>query len=75
MRDRAQGVDEVVAQSNAVVLRESKPLQHVPREESPKEYAARVNLVLDKISQRGIESLTRDELRLLEEMSRKLRDS
>lgn len=74
MRDRAQGVDEIVAQSNAVVLRESKPLQHVPPQESPKEYAARVNLVLDKISQRGIESLTRDELRLLEEMSRKLRD-
>jgi hypothetical protein len=33
-----------------------------------------VNLVLDKISQRGINSLTKDEKRLLEEMSRKLRD-
>jgi len=75
MRDRARAVDEVVARSNAVVLRESKPLQHMPRKESPKEYAARVNLVLDKISQQGMESLTRDELRLLEEMSRKLRDS
>jgi hypothetical protein len=29
--------------------------------------------VLDKISQHGIESLTRDERRLLEDMSRKLR--
>ena len=74
MRDRATGVDEVVARSNAIILRESKPLQHVPRQESPKEYAARVNRVLDKISQQGIESLTRDERRLLEEMSRKLRD-
>ena len=74
MRDRAAGVDEVVARSNAIILRESKPLQHVPRQESPKEYAARVNRVLDKISQQGIESLTRDERRLLEEMSRKLRD-
>jgi membrane associated rhomboid family serine protease len=74
MRDRAAGVDEVVARSNAIVLRESKPLQHAPRQESPKEYAARVNRVLDKISQQGIESLTRDERRLLEEMSRKLRD-
>ena len=73
-RDQARGVDEVVARSNAVVLRESKPLQHVPRHESPKEYAARVNRVLDKISQQGINSLTRDERRLLEEMSRKLRD-
>jgi membrane associated rhomboid family serine protease len=74
MRDQARGVDEVVARSNAVVLRESKPLQHAPRQESPKEYAARVNRVLDKISQHGMNSLTREEKRLLEEMSRKLRD-
>jgi len=74
MRDRARGVDEVVTRSNAAVLRESKPLQHVPREETPKEYAAKVNRVLDKISQQGMASLTRDERRLLEEMSRKLRD-
>jgi membrane associated rhomboid family serine protease len=74
LRDRGRGVDEVVARSNAVVLRESKPLQHVPRQETPKEYAARVNRVLDKISQQGIASLTRDERRLLEDMSRKLRD-
>jgi membrane associated rhomboid family serine protease len=73
MRDQTRGVDEVVARSNAVVLRESKPLQHVPKQESPKEYAARVNRVLDKISQQGIESLSKDERRLLEEMSRKLR--
>jgi len=73
-RDRSSGVDEVVARSNAIALRESKPLQHVPREETPKEYAAKVNRVLDKISQQGIASLTRDERRLLEEMSRKLRD-
>jgi membrane associated rhomboid family serine protease len=74
MQDQARGVDEVVARSNAIVLRESKPLQHIPRQESPKEYAARVNRVLDKISQQGMDSLTRDERRLLEEMSRKLRD-
>jgi membrane associated rhomboid family serine protease len=74
MRDRTRGVDEAVARSNAVVLRESKPLQHAPKQESPKEYAARVNRVLDKISQHGIDSLSRDERQLLEEMSRKLRD-
>lgn len=73
MRDRPRGVDEVVTRSNAVVLRESKPLQHAPKKESPNEYAARVNRVLDKISQQGIESLTKDERRLLEDMSRKLR--
>jgi rhomboid family protein len=74
MRDQGRGIDEIVSRSNAVVLRESKPLQHIRRQESLKEYAARVNRVLDKISQEGIDSLTRDERRLLEEMSRKLRD-
>jgi len=74
MQDRGRGVDEVVARSNAVVLRESKPLARVPKQETPQEYAARVNVVLDKISQHGIASLTRDERRLLEDMSRKLRD-
>jgi membrane associated rhomboid family serine protease len=74
MRDRAGGVDEVVERSNAIILRESKPVQHAPRQETPKEYAARVNRVLDKISQQGIGSLTRDERQVLEEMSRKLRD-
>src|SRR3954468_16425790 len=74
MRDRGGNVDEVVARSNAIVLRESKPLQHVPKEETPKEYAAKVNGVLDKISQQGIASLTKEERRVLEEMSRKLRD-
>lgn len=78
MRDRdanGGGIDDVVTRGNAVVLRESKPLQHVPRKESAQDRAARVNLVLDKISEQGIQSLTGEELRLLEEMSRKLRDS
>ena len=74
MQDRGRGVDEVVARSNAVVLRESKPLTHVPKQETPQEYAARINGVLDKISQQGIQSLTSAERRLLEDMSRKLRD-
>jgi len=74
MRDRGRSVDEVVARSNAVVLRERKPLQHAPKQETPQEYATRVNQVLDKISQQGIGSLSRDERRLLEDMSRKLRD-
>jgi membrane associated rhomboid family serine protease len=74
MRDRGRGVDEVVARSNAVVLRESKPLAQVPKQDTPQEYAARINGVLDKISQQGIDSLTSAERRLLEDMSRKLRD-
>lgn len=74
MQDRQRGVDEIVARSNAVVLRESKPLQRVAKQETPKEHAARVNTVLDKISRQGIASLSRDERRLLDDMSRKLRD-
>jgi hypothetical protein len=75
MRDQPpRSGDEVVSRSNAVILRESKPLQHVPKLVSPKEYATKVNRVLDKISQQGLESLTKEERRLLEEMSRKLRD-
>jgi membrane associated rhomboid family serine protease len=74
MHDRGRGMDEVVARSNAVVLRESKPLTHVPKQDTPQEYAARINGVLDKISQQGINSLTSAERRLLEDMSRKLRD-
>lgn len=74
MREPMRGVDEVVQRSKAVALREAKPVVHVPRQESAKEYAARVNRVLDKISQQGMDSLTKDEKRLLEEMSRKLRD-
>lgn len=74
MRDQSRGVDEVVSRSNAVVLRETKALQHLPRQESPKEHAAKVNRVLDKISQHGMNSLTREERKLLEEMSRRLRD-
>ena len=74
MRDRGRDIDEVVTRSNAVVLRESKQIQHVSKQETAKEYAAKVNRVLDKISQDGIESLTRDERRILEDMSKKLRD-
>ena len=74
MQDRGREMDEVVARSNAVILRESKSLTHVPKQETPQEYAARINGVLDKISQQGIESLTSAERRLLEDMSRKLRD-
>jgi hypothetical protein len=33
-----------------------------------------LDMVLDKISKNGIESLTREEQAVLEEMSRKLRD-
>ena len=72
--DRAEGIDEVVAKSNAIA---AKPVRHaiVPRTEkdSTRSSADQLNMVLDKISKHGIESLTSEELRVLEEMSRKLR--
>jgi membrane associated rhomboid family serine protease len=68
-------VDEVVAKSNAIVARPVRAVV-VPRAaESDQRSAERLNLVLDKISKYGIESLTSEEVRLLEEMSRKLRGS
>ena len=67
-------VDEVVAKSNAVV---AHPVRSaiVPRTEDNRQSAERLDLVLDKISKHGIESLTSEEVRILEDMSRKLRGS
>jgi membrane associated rhomboid family serine protease len=67
-------MDEVVAKSNAVVTTPARSAP-VPRSsDTSQQSAERLNLVLDKISRHGIESLTSEEVRLLEEMSRKLRD-
>lgn len=68
-------VDEVVAKSNAIVTRPARSAL-LPRAEDSRQHSAeRLDVVLDKISKQGIESLTGDEVRLLEEMSRKLRGS
>jgi hypothetical protein len=48
----------------------------VPRtEDTSRKSAERLDVVLDKISKHGIESLTSEEVRILEDMSRKLRGS
>jgi hypothetical protein len=66
--------DDIIARSNAAVAREaaSRPAaapQHAEaREQNP------LNRLLDKISAHGIESLTADERRLLDDASRRLRD-
>ncbi len=72
--DRGEGeADEVVANSNAIVTRPARSAL-LPRAEDPSQRSAEgLNLVLDKISKQGIESLTGEEVRLLEDMSRKLR--
>ena len=66
-------MDEVVAKSNAIVTRPARPALLPRAEDSSQRSAERLDLVLDKISKQGIESLTSEEVKLLEEMSRKLR--
>ena len=72
--ERPEGIDEVVAKSNAIV---AKPVRSaiIPRAsvDPVDQSSEQVNTVLDKISKHGIESLTSEELRVLEEMSRRLR--
>ena len=72
--NRAEGIDEVVAKSNAIAAKPARSAA-APRTspDSARQSAERLDMVLDKISKHGIESLTSEELRVLEEMSRKLR--
>lgn len=72
--DRTDGIDEVVAKSNAVAAKSARAAV-LPRPESnTRESAEKLDMVLDKISKHGIESLTSEEQAILEEMSRKLRE-
>lgn len=66
-------VDEIVAQSKAAV---GKRVQLVPgkKPEARDARAEELDRVLDKISQQGLSSLTPGEKKLLDEMSRQLRD-
>ncbi len=70
--DRGE-VDEVVAKSNAIVTRPARAVVLLRSEDADARLPERLNLVLDKISKHGIESLTSEEVMLLEDMSRKLR--
>ncbi len=74
-RERMSEIDEIVARSNAMATRQHPAQSASLSSRVGKEKADELNLVLDKISERGLDSLTRDERRLLDEMSRKLRGS
>ena len=75
-RERAPEVDDVVARSNAVTANTAKQTAAPTLVgKAGKSKADQLNDVLDKISQHGLGSLTSDERRLLEEMSRTLRGS
>jgi membrane associated rhomboid family serine protease len=71
-RDRGDEVDDIVAKSKAIAAKRTTTLSPSTRRRDAK--ADELNRVLDKISEHGIDSLTMDERKVLEEMSRKLRD-
>jgi hypothetical protein len=71
-RERGDDVDDIVAKSKAIAAKRTVSLTPSSRRREPK--ADELNRVLDKISEHGIESLTREERRLLEEASRRLRE-
>jgi hypothetical protein len=70
-RERGDEVDDIVAKSKAIAAKRAVVLAPPQRRREAK--ADELNRVLDKISERGIESLTGDERKILEEMSRRLR--
>ena len=70
-RERQGEIDDVVAKSKALVTRRPVATRRVL---PPTKKTEEMNRVLDKISQTGLASLTTAEKRLLEDMSRELRD-
>jgi hypothetical protein len=76
-RERARDIDDIVAQSQQAVSQRVIPAAP-PAPARPvhdRERLTELDRVLDKISQLGIDSLTGDERRILEERSRELRKS
>ncbi|HXC25848.1 MAG TPA: rhomboid family intramembrane serine protease [Gemmatimonadaceae bacterium] len=68
-------VDEVLAQSNALITHQPSPTTIMPTAPKAPEHADAINTLLDKISRHGIDSLTPIERQLLEDVSRRLRNS
>jgi len=79
-REPRQEIDEIVAKSKAAVAKRpaTTPMPRVvrgTRGAGGTRRSEEINAVLDKISEHGLDSLTADERRILEDASRKLRDS
>ena len=73
-RERGDEVDDIVAKSKAMIAKRAVSATRSPRRRGESR-ADDLNRVLDKISEHGIESLTPDERKILEEMSKRLRNS
>lgn len=71
-RERARDVDDIVTQSQQAISRQ-RAAQANPVESRPAERTTDLDRVLDKISELGIDSLTAEERKVLEERSRELR--
>lgn len=71
-RERTTEIDEIVARSNAMAAKRQSTTLSLSGKVG-KQRSEQLNLVLDKISERGLASLSGDERRLLEEMSKELR--
>jgi membrane associated rhomboid family serine protease len=71
-RERGDEVDDIVAKSKAIASKRVTAVTPAPRRRDSK--ADELNRVLDKISEQGIDSLTTDERKVLEDVSRLLRD-
>jgi len=72
-RERGDEVDDIVAKSKAIAAKRAVAVTPSSRRREAR--ADELNRVLDKISQQGIESLSSDERKILEEMSKRLRGS
>lgn len=68
-------IDEIVARSKAAVVKRPPAPPQAARVSSRKSKTEELDIVLDKINRQGMESLTAEERRLLDEASRRLRDS
>ena len=71
-RERGDEVDDIVAKSKAIASKRVASLTPTSRRREAK--AEELNRVLDKISEQGIDSLTSDERKVLEDVARLLRD-
>lgn len=69
---REDEVDEIVARSKAAVARKRSQAPMIPPSPSPRP-SPELDRLLDKISREGMESLSADERKLLEEVSKRLR--
>jgi membrane associated rhomboid family serine protease len=72
--ERRDGIDEVIARSNKALAAPRRPATSTPVAHVRDAKAEALDRVLDKISEKGLSSLTSEERKLLEEMSKRLKD-